>query len=158
MEASTVAEFAATLADERRVQIALALMDGRALPAGELAQFASVSASTASFHLAKMIERGVLRVEVQGRHRYYRLAGPEVASAIETFGALTFSKRPTGNAPPGLRFARTCYNHLAGILAVELNRAAQTSGLWREAGEKEYEITPKGEEWLGNLGIAVPAR
>ena len=120
MEHENVARIAALVGDNTRSQALLSLMDDRALPAGELARLTNVSPATMSAHLAKLVEGGLLRVESQGKHRYYRLAGPKVASLLETFGTLVrFSDVTVQSKVPGeLRFARTCYRHLAGHIAV----------------------------------------
>jgi DNA-binding transcriptional ArsR family regulator len=114
-----LAEFGALLAEPARAAMLLALVDGTARPAGELAQAAGVGAPTASAHLKRLLEGGLLAVQVQGRHRYYRLAGDEVAGWLE---ALALPRKPL--APPtgdtALRRARTCYRHLAGQLGVAL--------------------------------------
>jgi DNA-binding transcriptional ArsR family regulator len=161
MEENTIARLAGLLADETRARALVALINGRSLPAGELAALANVSASTMSAHLGKLTEAGLLSVEKQGRHRYFRLAGAHIASLIETLGAaapLQSETLATTRAPVELRFARRCYNHLAGRLAVDLNQVAQHAGLWREVPEKHYEITASGIEWLSDLGIRVPEK
>lgn len=104
-----------------------ALYDGRALTAGELAQAAGVSPATASAHLNKLRAGGFVRVRAQGRHRYYELARQEIASALETLGSLG-KPRPIRSLAESLRmrrlrFARSCYNHLAGELAIEIAQA-----------------------------------
>lgn len=154
-----IAGIAALVADASRAQTLMALMDGRALPAGELALISNVSPATMSAHLSKLVRGGLLKVESQGKHRYYRLAGPKVASLLETFGTLAPLPRSAlqpRNSPAGaLRFARTCYRHLAGHLAVELNSAAQKHGFWIPSRYKEYRVTRKGEQWLAELGIRI---
>jgi DNA-binding transcriptional ArsR family regulator len=116
-----LAEIGALLAEPARAAMLLALVDGTARPAGELAQAAGVGAPTASAHLKRLLEGGLLAVQVQGRHRYYRLAGDEVADWLE---ALALPRRPVTLAPPtgdaALRRARSCYRHLAGQLGVAL--------------------------------------
>ncbi len=101
-----------------------ALFDGRAMPAGELAKAAGVSAGTASAHLAKLTEGGLIRVRAQGRHRYYELARPEIAQALESLGSIASPTRVRSLSDSlrmqRLRFARSCYNHLAGELAIAL--------------------------------------
>lgn len=112
---------AAVLADPSRAVMLAALMDGIAMPAGELARLAGIGASAASAHLSRLIAEGFVTVEVQGRHRYYRLAGPEVAAALETMAALM--PRPPARPRPRnalLGRARLCYHHLAGSLGVRL--------------------------------------
>ncbi len=120
-----IAEFGALLADPARVAILLALMDGSARPAGELARHAHVAAATASAHLARLVEIGLLAVRPQGRHRYFRLADDGAAHLIETLVAARGvrsgpSLPPTHNGNAALRNARTCYRHLAGRLGVAL--------------------------------------
>jgi len=119
-----VAAIAALLADPGRSRVLAALGDGRALPASLLAAEAGVAASTASQHLAKLVGAGLLTVERHGRYRYFRLAGPHVADALE---ALARIAPPTpirslreGTRAAALRFARTCYDHLAGRIGVAL--------------------------------------
>lgn len=113
-----IANIAALVADDTRARTLLALMDGRQLPACELAALSGVSPATMSAHLSKLTVGGLLRVESQGKHRYYRLAGPKVASCLETFGTLltlpTSTALPRSGPAGALRFARACYHHLAG--------------------------------------------
>jgi DNA-binding transcriptional ArsR family regulator len=114
-----LAEFGSLLAEPARAAMLLALVDGTARPAGELAQAAGIGAPTASAHLKRLLDGGLLAVHAQGRHRYYRLASDEVAGWLE---ALALPRRsvapPTGDA--ALRRARSCYRHLAGQLGVAL--------------------------------------
>src|SRR3954468_12787144 len=122
---TTIAGLAATAAligDPARAAMLVALMDGRALTAGELAGAAGVAPPTASGHLARLLEAGGIAGERQGRHRYYRLAAPGVAPAIEALMSAGAAIQPaaapkrvaTGPRDKALRLARTCYNHLAG--------------------------------------------
>ncbi|MEO6913741.1 MAG: winged helix-turn-helix domain-containing protein, partial [Candidatus Baltobacteraceae bacterium] len=118
----TIAPVAALLADPGRASIVSALLEGRGLPAGELARIAGISPQTASMHLAKLVEGGFLRVHSQGRHRYYAIANADIAHAVETLGAISplpqvRSLRQSLDAKR-LSAARTCYDHLAGGLAV----------------------------------------
>ncbi len=127
-----LAAVAGLLADPRRCAILLALGDGRALPAGRLAAEAGVSASTTSSHLRRLTDGGLLRVEQHGRHRYYRLAGEGVGRLLETVAQLSpqapvRSLRQSGRAR-ALHEARTCYDHLAGRLGVELMAALLDDG------------------------------
>jgi DNA-binding transcriptional ArsR family regulator len=119
-----IAAVARLFADPARCAVLLALDDGRALPASVLAEEAGVSRSTASSHLTKLTEAGLLSVETHGRHRYYRLAGPQVGELIEQLVQLA-PARPVRSLREGtkaarLRSARTCYDHFAGRLGVEL--------------------------------------
>lgn len=121
---NSLAEVAALIGDPARANILQALADGRALTAGELAWHAGVSAQTTSGHLAKLAEAQLIALEKQGRHRYFRLASPEVAEAMEALMLVAANgpkrHRPTGPRDEAMRTARTCYDHLAGKLAVAL--------------------------------------
>ena len=129
---NTLAQAGALIGDPARANILLALMDGRALTAGELAWHAGVSAQTTSGHLGKLVEARLVAVVRQGRHRYHRLASAEVARAVEALSALAAAgparHRPTGPRDEALRAARTCYDHLAGRLAVGLADSLCASG------------------------------
>src|SRR5437660_64597 len=113
-----IASAAALIADSTRATILQALLPDRPLAAGELARLAGVSAATASFHLSKLLDGGMIAVARQGRHRYYRLAGHEVATAIEALAlispALPVRSLRQSRAAAALTQARTCYDHLAG--------------------------------------------
>ncbi|WP_448189928.1 metalloregulator ArsR/SmtB family transcription factor [Azospirillum sp. sgz301742] len=154
---NTLAEVAAAIGDVARANILSALMDGRALTAGELAWHAGVSPQTTSGHLARLRQAGLIAEERQGRHRYHRLAGPEVAHAIEALMAVAAAgpqrHRPTGPRDEALRTARTCYDHLAGRLGVGLADALRERGhvvLADGAGR----LTEAGGSFLaGTLGI-----
>ncbi|PYX05554.1 MAG: transcriptional regulator [Acidobacteria bacterium] len=153
-----ISRVGALVGDGARARMLIALMDGRALPAGKLALVARVSPQTASAHLSKLVAGRLLVVEPEGKHRYYRLAGPKVASLIEALSVLApvprlFQRDPADTN--GLRFARSCYTHLAGHVGVELNDAAQRMGLWVPSRGKEYKVTEKGRDWLQQLGIHV---
>jgi DNA-binding transcriptional ArsR family regulator len=162
MEHENLARLAALVGDNTRSMALLSLMDDRALPAGELARLSNVSPATMSAHLAKLVDGGLLRVESQGKHRYYRLSGPKVATLLETFGTLVrLPDAPGESRVPGeLRFARTCYRHLAGHVAVELNQAGQTKGLWSrsKSRDKEYDLSHAGRRWLESIGIEMCER
>src|SRR5215471_8129371 len=130
-----LAEIAALFGDPTRAGIVTSLGDGRARPAGELARLAGVTPATASGHLVRLVEGGVLRVEPRGRHRYYRIAGPGVADALETLGQLLSPKTAAANGvPEPLARARMCYDHVAGRLGVGITEALLSRRLlqWRE--------------------------
>ena len=145
------------LADPARAVMLTALLDGRALPAGELAYAARITAQTASSHLAKLLAGGLLALEVEGRHRYYRLAGPHVAQALEHLAAIRpetqIRRRTLSPEAQRLRFCRSCYDHLAGKVGVALTRALEARDYLRPAENKRLEVTPAGSEWLVRLGV-----
>lgn len=145
------------LADPARAIMLTALLDGRALPAGELAFAARVTAQTASSHLAKLLAGGLVALEIEGRHRYYRLAGSQVAQALEHLAAIRPQTRSRRRAlsPQArrLRFCRSCYDHLAGQVGVALTRALEGRGYLLPGENKRIEVTAAGTEWLAGLGI-----
>jgi len=158
----TVSTTANLLGDPGRAAILLRLMNGIALPAGELAMIANVSPQTASEHLAKLLQGRLLSVERQGRHRYYRLASSQVADALETLLVLTAPQRhPDAKAAKAttgtLEHARTCYGHLAGWLGVRVAESLQERAFIKEHNAKTYAVTPSGREWFEALRIKVPA-
>lgn len=155
------ARIAAALGDPTRCRMLAALIDGAALPAGEIAQAAGVNASTASGHLAKLVGEGLLAVQVQGRHRYYRVHDGDVAQALE---ALSIVAERTSAADKWLRepyrslkFARTCYRHIAGEFGVRLLQALLADGRLAASGEG-YQLTAAGHAWLRDIGMEAPAR
>jgi DNA-binding transcriptional ArsR family regulator len=164
---SDIAPVAALLADRTRAAMLTALLDGRPLSAGELARTAGVSAATASSHLGKLLDGELVTVVKQGRHRYYRLKGNEVATVIEALSLISplvqvRSLRQSRQAR-ALGQARTCYDHLAGRAGVALFDAMAGRGLIESRGEDEdpgrsaYEVTDKGEERLAGIGVDLDA-
>jgi DNA-binding transcriptional ArsR family regulator len=156
---TTVVHTAALLADPSRVAMMWALMDGRRLPAGDLARIAGIRASTASEHLARLVEAGWLGAEQVGRHRYIRIIHPGVAELLETMavvgGATPKSLREVG--PTGaMRLARSCYDHLAGQAGVALTRALLTNNVLQEEGPG-YLVTVSGRGRFAALGIDTDA-
>ena len=115
---SRLVRIGAVLADETRSEMLIALMDGRGRTGGELARFAGVAPSTGSEHLSKLLDAGLVAVEAQGRHRYFRIANEEVAAMLESLGASAPVDAFRSRAPTALTYARSCYDHLAGELAV----------------------------------------
>ena len=163
MTEPNIAFVANLLADPSRAAMCLALAGGEARPAGELAARAGVSAQTASNHLAKLIAGRILRVEQQGRWRYYRLAGADVGHAVEAL-AVVAPPLPQALAVDGvaaaarrLKNARTCYSHLAGRLGVALADAL-IAERWLEDDGRRYRLTPAGTRSLCALGIDVVVR
>jgi DNA-binding transcriptional ArsR family regulator len=153
-----IAPIAALLGDTARAAIVGALQDGRALPAGELARRAGVSASTASEHLAKLVAGNLLLSEKSGRHRYFRLAGPEVARVVEALSAIAPRKpvRSLRDATIGsaLVEARTCYDHLAGKLGVGISDALLRRGAVVER-DGVFELGPGLDGVLATLGLSI---
>src|SRR5215471_14698959 len=153
-----LAEIAALIGEPTRVVMLWSLLGGQARPASELAFYANVSAQNASAHLTRLVEAGLLAVEAQGRHRYYRLAGADIAHAIEALAALVPSARETAGLPqrqtPDLKYARTCYDHLAGRVAVEICAALKDKGCLNPV-DADFEITDKGEKLFHDLGIEI---
>jgi DNA-binding transcriptional ArsR family regulator len=161
---SDLPSFSATaflIADPARAAMLTALLDGRALPAGELAYASGVTAQTASSHLAKLLAGGLVAVETEGRHRYYRLSGSHVAHALEHLAAIRpdESVRRKALSPEGrrLRFCRCCYDHLAGQIGVAVTRSLQEHGYIRPAADKQFEVTPAGAAWFSGVGLDVRA-
>ncbi|WKL00406.1 helix-turn-helix domain-containing protein [Paenibacillus amylolyticus] len=123
---------------------------------------ASVTPQTASSHLAKLVEGGLLEVEQQGRHRYYRLANKEIANLIETMASIAppvqIRSLKQSNQLQQLSHARTCYGHLAGKLGISLCEALVQKGYLsepEEAHSKDYQVTEKGIQWFTSFGIKL---
>ncbi len=152
------------LSDPARARMLWMLIDGTSRPAGELAYGAQVSAQSASAHLAKLVEGGLLEAAAQGRHRYFRLASAEVAQVVEGLASLGASTRPRAPRAPlpsrsvPVRFlqARTCYGHLAGEMAVKVLEA-MIGARWLAADGSDYALTRLGEAKLAALDIDLEA-
>lgn len=153
-----VAEVGALLGEPARAAILISLMDGRALTATELAKAAGVTPQTASSHLSRLTTAGLLAVERQGRRRYHRLAAPEIAEMLEGVMRLAEADAPepkavfVGPRDAALRRARTCYDHFAGRLGVAIAQSLAAKGAI-EFDDGVGLVTPKGQEFLGGLGI-----
>ena len=154
--APQLAELAGLIADPGRARILSRLMDGRAQTASELALLAGVTPQTASWHLSRLVQRALLKVERHGPRRLYRLATPLVAQMLE--GMMTVAvtgpqaSRPSARIDDQMRRARTCYDHLAGELGVAVTDALRERGylvLDQDAGE----LTAAGLAFLGGLGL-----
>lgn len=152
---ASIAEVAALIGDPSRAAMLQALMGGRALTASELAGVACVTPQTASGHLARLAAAGLVAATRQGRHRYHRLATPQVAQMLESLtlvAGAAVSRIRTGPRDERLRLARTCYDHIAGRLGVGIADALTAEG-WIEVEEDAGLITPKGMQRLADLGI-----
>lgn len=180
----SLADIAALIGEPTRAAMLVALLDGRPRAAGELAQAAGLSAPATSLHLGKLRAGGLLAVQQDGRHRYYRLANPEVGRALEALGAVVTAGRAalsgtrTVNLAPGTRIpgmplgsaerrafctARTCFDHLAGSLSIELAALLEREQVLRLVGasrgplparagrtlDGHYELGEHGQRWLG---------
>src|SRR6202158_287512 len=146
-----IAMVAALVGDPARSNMLTALMTGRALTASELAQEAGITPQTASSHLAKLEAGGLIEPEKQGRHRYYRLTGPDVAGVLEGLAGLAaragHMRVRTGPKDPALRRARICYDHLAGDLGVQMLDSLKKQRLVRQK-KQDIELTAEGERFL----------
>ncbi|MCC7700266.1 ArsR/SmtB family transcription factor [Janthinobacterium sp. EB271-G4-7A] len=154
-----LAQLAGAIAEPARARMLCSLLDGHARTATELAALAEVGASTASAHLARLRDDGLLSMLAQGKHRYYRLASAEVGQALEALlvvaGVAATPFTPT--TPDRLRHARTCYDHMAGTVAVALHDQLQAQGwLLADGGEGEYRLSASGAAGMAALGIDVP--
>ncbi len=145
-----VAHVASLLAEPARARMVGALMDGRSLPAGELAAAAGISAQTASNHLGKLLAANILRMQPSGRHRYYQLAGSPVAVAFESLAVLA-NRRPKCDEHTAR--LRHCYSHMAGTIAVGMADAMVSSGVLTAETQGKFGITPPGRQWFGELGV-----
>ncbi|MFD6027150.1 ArsR/SmtB family transcription factor [Streptomyces griseoluteus] len=159
--ATALASLAALLADETRAGCLLALLDGRAWTAGELARHVRVAPSTLTGHLNRLVAGGLLVTERQGRHRYVRLADPRAAQLVEDLAA-HLPQDVVAGVPRTLREVRTrsalargrtCYDHLAGRLGIAVTDALTSRGLLRQ--DTGFALTDEGLAWFGDAGIAV---
>jgi DNA-binding transcriptional ArsR family regulator len=159
VNAMNLAEVGSLVGDLARAQMLTALLDGRALTAGELAWCANITPQTASGHLAKLHAAGMLAMEKQGRHRYFRLASPTVAAMLESMQVVCAVDaprriRPESRMDKDLRMARSCYDHLAGVLGVSLADALAGRGAVDLAADGGV-VTAAGRDMLGAFGIDV---
>ncbi|MGO4648926.1 ArsR/SmtB family transcription factor [Nocardia sp. 2YAB30] len=152
-----LAPVAALIGDQTRVAILAALAEGHALPAGELARRAGVQPATATAHLRRLVEGGLVVVRTQGRHRYHELAGPQVAAVIEALAQLApatpVRSLRTDRAARTLTEARTCYDHLAGRRGVELRDRLVAADALRLVDDRDHQLTPVGQRLADTLGI-----
>ena len=154
--APQIAEVAALVGDPARANILVALLGGRALTATELSYAAGVSPQTTSGHLGKLSGARLVVLMKQGRHRYYRLAGPQVGQMLESIMSVALDGppryQPKTKLDDAMRHARTCYDHFAGVLGVGIADAL----IAREfvvLGDEAGEVTPSGMEFLAKLGV-----
>ncbi len=155
-----MSSIAAAIGEPARARMLFSLMDGRARTSTELSVVGEVSPSTASVHLNRLKAERLVKVAVQGKHRYYSLEGARVAAALEALSVVAGGPRPAfvTTAPSRLRAARTCYDHIAGTIGVLLHDRFTTLG-WLNAstGNSAYNLTATGEKTCEALGVNVAA-
>jgi DNA-binding transcriptional ArsR family regulator len=159
-----VSRVAAAIGEPARARMLYCLIDGRARTSTELATVAGVTPSTASVHLQRLKAERLVAVSAEGRHRYYRLGGANVAAALEALSVLAGGAphRFVPGTPNRLRAARTCYDHIAGTLGVSLHDRIKAMGWLSDraggsVGDNAYELTPGGTKGFEDLGIDVEA-
>lgn len=140
------------MCEPARARMLWNLLDGRAYTATELAVASGLSATSASNHLSKLLDAEVVRVEMQGKHRYYTFASPDVAYAVESLANLAGGKTRPRVPPEGIKYCRTCYDHLAGLVGVRLLEGLEKNGIL-EGPDEAYGVTEKGWSWLAGFGI-----
>ncbi|CRM82466.1 HTH-type transcriptional regulator CmtR [Pseudomonas sp. 31 R 17] len=156
---TAISRVAGAIAEPARTKMLCSLMDGHARTSTEMAVIADISASTASAHLARLKEDGLIKLHTQGRHRYFSLADAHVAQAIEALMVISRNAqtRFVSTTPTRLQLARTCYDHMAGSLAVQLHDYFIDSGwlILPDAGDGTYQLTVEGEKGMTGLGIEI---
>ena len=156
---TAISRVAGAIAEPARTKMLCSLMDGHARTSTEMAVIADVSASTASAHLARLKEDGLIKLHTQGRHRYFSLADAHVAQAIEALMVTSRNAQTqfVSTAPSRLQLARTCYDHMAGSLAVQLHDYFIDAG-WLSmpvAGDGTYQLSVEGEKAMTGLGVEI---
>ncbi|MPY91354.1 MAG: helix-turn-helix domain-containing protein [Luteitalea sp.] len=154
-----VSSIAAAIGEPARARMLYCLLDGRARTATELAVVADVAPSTTSAHLQRLEKQRLVKVVVQGKHRYYSLESADVAAALEALSVLAGRSAPAlvPNTPDRLHAARTCYDHIAGTLGVLLHDRLKELDWLSTAGDREYDLTRAGVTGLEALGVDVDA-
>jgi DNA-binding transcriptional ArsR family regulator len=145
------------ICEPTRAKMLWNLLDGRAHTASELAFAADISATAVSNHLSKLLNADIVKVEVQGRHRYYSFSKPEVAYVIESLANLAsekiISKDKKSVATDGIKFCRTCYDHLAGFVGVKVVEALEKKSFLKKS-QAAYAVTEKGWQWFADFDIS----
>ena len=155
MEENNFVGIASLIGEPARAKMLWNLLDGRAYTAGELAIAADISGTSASNHLTKLLEADLLKVQKQGRHRYFSFSKPEIAYVVESLASLSdhSSKKVTDrNVISGIKYCRTCYDHLAGYVGVQITEALERKNILKRSG-KFYEITDAGWDFLTGFNI-----
>jgi len=155
MDVAPIVRVANLIGEAGRIRMLTELLDGGGHSASGLATAAGVSPQTASSHLAKLLEGGLIVSARKGRQRIFRLKDRDVAAAIEALGAL--AQPPRNQAVPEIRFARTCYDHLAGVLAIAVRDELLRSGAVREQAGGGFIVTPVGKRVLSEFDIDADA-
>ena len=149
-------QLSALICEPTRARLLWNLLDGRAYTASELAIVGDISSTSASNHLAKLLEADIIKVELQGRHRYYSFSKPEVAYVVESLASLANAQSGKSDKvqtlPEGIRFCRTCYDHLVGYVAVKMVDAMEWKGIIQKA-DGAYLVTTKGWKWFSEFDI-----
>jgi DNA-binding transcriptional ArsR family regulator len=153
---ANISKVASLVSDPTRSTILMSLMDGGVHPASELAYFAKVTPQTASFHLSKLLDANIISVEQHGRHRYFKLVDGRVAQLIEQLLILS-PETPVHSFKAArekkvIHYARTCYDHLAGYIGVQMTNSLINQELLKKV-DLNYEVTSKGEHFFYNFGI-----
>jgi len=155
MEENNFIDVAALIGEPARAKMLWNLLDGRAYTAGELAAIADVSGTSASNHLTKLLDADLLKVQKQGRHRYFSFSKPEIAYVVESLASLSdheSKKTIDSNTRSGIKYCRTCYDHLAGYVGVKITEALERKKIIKKSGGL-YVITAEGWEFLKVFGI-----
>ena len=152
MNVTSIQQIAALIGEPGRIRMLATLLDGNRHSASELAMAADVSSQTASSHLSKLLDGGLIACEREGRQRLFRLKNADVATAVEALGAL--ARNPANQPVPEIRFARTCYDHLAGVLAITLRNELLNQGIIR-AHQDAFLVSRKGKQVLRGFEIEV---
>ena len=148
---------AGLICEPARAKMLWNLLDGRAYTATELSAAADISTNSASNHLAKLLAADVLKFEMQGRHRYYSFAKPEIAYAVESLANLangnSASVAKQEKIAVGMKYCRTCYDHLAGFVAIKIVESLEEKDFLQKT-EKSYTVTENGWKWFAELDIS----
>lgn len=157
MSTCNISTIAYLIAEPVRTVILITLSDGSALSAGALTEAAGVTAQTTSFHLSKLLDGGLITMQREGRHRYYRLAGPHVITALESLACVapaeTLWRTMPNRSARDLQFARCCYDHLAGEIGVAVTQAMLDRQLIADSDDGVYVLTEAGYEWIKRVGL-----
>jgi DNA-binding transcriptional ArsR family regulator len=147
---------AALMCEPSRAKMLWNLLDGRAYTASELAAVTDISATATSNHLAKLLEGNIIKFEMQGRHRYYTLANAEVAYVVEALANLSAKKSADKTQaivlPKGIKYCRTCYDHLAGYAGVKITEEMEQKGYLKKS-DSIYVVTKRGWQWFSAFNI-----